>query len=91
MDLNIAVTSNVWLLSPAGWYATIELEEEESTRTKLLSLEGEAPHGSTRALQSATTAANTEPEEPGRNNTLQSPGITAHPPCPGEFGISHPT
>lgn len=51
-------------------------KRRESTRTKLLSLEGEAPHHATRALQSATTAANTEPEEPGRNNTLQSPGIS---------------
>ena len=36
MDLNIAVTSNVWLLSPAGWYATIELKEgrKAHTRTK---------------------------------------------------------
>lgn len=36
MDLNIAVTSNVWLLSPAGWYATIELQEggKAHTRTK---------------------------------------------------------
>lgn len=34
MDLNIAVTSNVWLLSPAGWYATIELEEEGKHKNK---------------------------------------------------------
>lgn len=33
IDLNIAVTSNVWLLSPAGWYATIELKEGEKAHT----------------------------------------------------------
>lgn len=56
-------------------------KRRESTRTKLLSLEGEAPHSATRALKSATTAANTEPEEPGRHSTLQSPGITACSGC----------
>lgn len=34
IDLNIAVTSNVWLLSPAGWYATIELKEERKAHTR---------------------------------------------------------
>lgn len=34
MDLNIAVTSNVWLLSPAGWYATIELKEGGKAHTR---------------------------------------------------------
>lgn len=31
IDLSIAMTSNVWLLSPAGWYATIELEGKTNT------------------------------------------------------------
>lgn len=29
IDLNMAVTSKVWLLSPAGWYATIELQKRD--------------------------------------------------------------
>lgn len=56
-------------------------KRRESTRTNLLSLEGEAPQGATQALQSATAAANTEPEQPGRHNPLQSPGITACSGC----------
>lgn len=69
-------------------------KRRESTRTNLLSLEGEAPQGATQALQSATAAANTEPEQPGRHNPCNPLGsqcaVAAHPPCPGEFGISHP-
>lgn len=56
MDLNIAVTSKVWLLSPAGWYATMELKEggKAHTRTRR-SLVGRKKHlrGAPRALQSA--------------------------------------
>ena len=29
-DLSIAMTSKVWLLSPAGWYATIDLEGHDN-------------------------------------------------------------
>jgi hypothetical protein len=35
IDLNMAVTSKVWLLSPAGWYATIELQKDRLFSTTL--------------------------------------------------------
>lgn len=83
MDLNIAVTSNVWLLSPAGWYATIELQErgKAHTRTKqpLVWME--------RHLHEATEA-NINPEKPGRQIPhCNSFGIAAFPPYPRAFGI----
>lgn len=95
MDLNIAVTSNVWLLSPAGWYATIELQGGKAQKQNCLVWRERhftVLHEPCKVLQLLQTLSL---RSQGDTRHCNPPGSqragAAQPPFPGEVGISHPT